>query len=156
MSNPFKPISPNQYQGKQIILDTDRNLTNSREDSLNFAEKGFLFSTNGEFHINTSNLSESKFVVNSPKIQLGIDSGGTTTKNPAVKGEELEKILNEILDIIDNMYKIDLLLLNPIAPLAGPCAPDAAFPGKTQAAQTRITNLRQRLKEIKSSKVYLT
>lgn len=157
MSKKFNPEAPDQYKGKQIILDTDRNLVNSRKDALHFANEGFLFSTNGEFHFNTSNdPSTNKFVVDSPKIQLGIDDGATTTNNPAVKGNELENILSEILDILDNLYKIDMLMMNPIAPLIGPCAPDVAFSGKTQATQTRIMGLKQRLKEIKSDKVFLT
>jgi hypothetical protein len=153
----FKPEAPDRYIGKQLIFNSNgRILLNAEEDQNLFSNKGFLFSTNGEFHFNTSTQNDSKFVVNSPKIQLGIDSGGTTTSNPAVKGNELEKVLNEVLDIIDNMYKVDLMLLNPIAPLAGPCAPDAAFAAKTQAAQGKITSLKQRLKEIKSEKVFLT
>ena len=58
--------------------------------------------------------------------------------------------------IIDTFYKVDVLLLNPIAPPAGPCAPDAAFPGKTAATQSRITGLKARLKDFQSDKVYLT
>lgn len=152
----FNPTNPSEYIGKQLILDSNRILLNSREDNLFFSDKGFSFSTNGEFHFNTGNKDGNKFVVNAPKIQLGIDEGQTTTNNPAVKGNELEEILTEILDILDNLYKIDMLMVNPIAPLIGPCAPDAAFPGKTVAAQTRITSLKQRLKEMKSNKVFLT
>lgn len=152
----FNPINPSEYIGKQLILDSNRILLNSREDNLFFSDKGFSFSTNGEFHFNTGNKDGNKFVVNAPKIQLGIDEGQTTTNNPAVKGIELEEILTEVLDIIDTFYKVDVLLLNPIAPPSGPCAPDAAFPGKTAATQTRITNLKARLKDFQSNKVYLT
>jgi len=152
----FNPTNPSEYIGKQLILDSNRILLNSREDNLFFSDKGFSFSTNGEFHFNTENKDGNKFVVNAPKIQLGIDEGQTTTNNPAVKGNELEEILTEILDILDNLYKIDILMVNPIAPLIGPCAPDATFPGKTVATQTRITSLKQRLKEMKSNKVFLT
>lgn len=155
MSN-FNPISPSQYIGKQFIADSNRILLNAREDCLLFSDKGFSLSTNGEFHFNTENKKGNKFVINAPKIQLGVDEGQTTTNNPAVKGNELEKVLKEILDIIDTMYKIDLLLVNPIAPLVGPCAPDALFPSKTQATQQRIMGLKQRLNEIKSEKVFLT
>ncbi len=82
--------------------------------------------------------------------------GNTITSKPAVKGRALESILTEVLDIIDTFYKVDVLLLNPIAPPAGPCAPDAAFPGKTAATQSRITGLKARLKDFQSDKVYLT
>lgn len=152
----FNPTGPSEYIGKQIILDSDRILFNAREDNMLFSNKGFSFSTNGEFHFNTSDNTGNKFVVNAPKIQLGVDNGGTTTNNPAVKGNELESLLTEILDLIDQLYKVDLLLLNPIAPLVGPCAPDAAFSGKTQASQLKIEGLKQRLKDFKSNKVFLT
>ena len=152
---PFNPTTPDQYIGKQLILNSDRIVINSKEDNLLFSNTGFSFSTNGEFHFNTENKNGNKFVVNSPKIHLGLE-GTQLTSNPAVKGKELENILTEVLDIIDTFYKVDVLLLNPIAPPVGPCAPDAAFPGKTSATQSRITNLKTRLKEFQSDKVYLT
>ena len=152
---PFNPTTPDQYIGKQLILNSDRIVINSKEDNLLFSNTGFSFSTNGEFHFNTENKDGNKFVVNSPKIHLGLE-GTQLTSNPAVKGKELESILTEVLDIIDTFYKVDVLLLNPIAPPVGPCAPDAAFPGKTSATQSRITNLKTRLKEFQSDKVYLT
>ena len=152
---PFNPTSPDQYIGKQLILNSDRIVINSKEDNLLFSNTGFSFSTNGEFHFNTGDNKENKFVVNSPKIHLGME-GAKIKSNPAVKGRELESILTEILDIIDTFYKVDVLLLNPIAPPAGPCAPDAAFPGKTAATQSRITGLKARLKDFQSDKVYLT
>lgn len=152
---PFNPTSPDQYIGKQLILNSDRIVINSKEDNLLFSNTGFSFSTNGEFHFNTEDKKGNKFVVNSPKIHLGME-GTKITSNPAVKGRELESILTEVLDIIDTFYKVDVLLLNPIAPPAGPCAPDAAFPGKTAATQSRITGLKARLKDFQSDKVYLT
>lgn len=151
----FNPTSPDQYIGKQLILNSDRIVINSKEDNLLFSNTGFSFSTNGEFHFNTGDNKENKFVVNSPKIHLGME-GTKITSNPAVKGRELESILTEVLDIIDTFYKVDVLLLNPIAPPAGPCAPDAAFPGKTATTQSRITGLKARLKDFQSDKVYLT
>ena len=114
---PFNPTSPDQYIGKQLILNSDRIVINSKEDNLLFSNTGFSFSTNGEFHFNTGDNKE---------------------------------------NIIDTFYKVDVLLLNPIAPPAGPCAPDAAFPGKTAATQSRITGLKARLKDFQSDKVYLT
>jgi hypothetical protein len=151
----FNPTQPNEYIGKQLILNSDRVIINSKEDNLLFSDKGFSFSTNGEFHFNTGDNGSNKFVVNSPKMHFGLENGQLTS-NPAVKGRELETILTELLDILDNLYKIDLLMLNPIAPPSGPCAPDASFPSKTVASQTRINSLKQRLKEFQSNKVYLT
>lgn len=152
---PFNPTNPSEYIGKQLILNSDRIIINSKEDNLLFSNTGFSFSTNGEFHFNTEDRSGNKFVVNSPKIYLGLENNELTS-NPAVKGRELEEVLTELLNIIDNLYKVDLLLLNPIAPPSGPCAPDVSFPSKTTATQSRINSLKQRLKEFQSKKVYLT
>ena len=152
----FNPTSPDQYIGKQLILNSDRIVINSKEDNLLFSNTGFSFSTNGEFHFNTEDKKGNKFVVNSPKIHLGLE-GTQLTSNPAVKGNELETILTELLDIIDTFYKIDALLLNPLTTVPGtPTGPDATFPSKTTTTQTRITNLKNRLKEFQSDKVYLT
>ena len=157
MSKKFKPISPNLYVGKQMITNSQgRILLNAGDDSLFFANNGFSFSTNGEIHFNTSQAENSKFIVESPRIQLGIDSPSSTVDNAAVKSNELISKLKEILAILEQMYNIDLLLLQPIAPIAGPCAPDATFPTKVQATKTRITNLKNSLDEIKSTKVFLT
>jgi hypothetical protein len=153
----FKPIQPDRYIGKQLIHKSNgRILLDAVDDVAAYSGNGFLFSTNGEFHFNTSDGPNSKFVIKSPHIQLGTDPGATTTKNPAVKGDELEKLLTKILNVIDQMYKVDLLLLTPIAPIAGPCAPDATFVAKTQAAQNTIANLRNEIKTIKSEKVFIT
>ena len=151
----FNPTAPNQYIGKQLILNSDRIVINSKEDNLLFSNKGFSFSTNGEFHFNTENKSGNKFVVNSPKIHLGLE-GSELTSNPAVKGKELLKILTEVIDIIDTFYKVDVLLLQPIAPPIGPCAPDVAFISKTATTQNRLVKLQSNLKDFQSNKVYVT
>lgn len=154
----FKPIDVSLFEGPQVITNTERIINNSKEDSLHFSDKGFLFSTNGEFHINTGdNFDFNRFIVNAPQIQLGLDNGATTEKNPAVKGNELEEILTELLNILEFMYNVDLLLLNPVVTLPGaPTAPDAAFSGKTIATQQRIATLKNRLQEFQSKKVFLT
>jgi hypothetical protein len=151
----FNPTNPNEYIGKQLILNSDRIIVNSKEDNLLFSDKGFSFSTNGEFHFNTGDNENNKFVINAPKIHIGLENSALAN-NPAVKGNELREILDELISIIDNLYKIDLLLLNPIAPPSGPCAPDPSFTSKTQASQTRLSNLKNRLVEFQSNRVYLT
>ena len=55
---PFNPTSPDQYIGKQLILNSDRIVINSKEDNLLFSNTGFSFSTNGEFHFNTGDNKE--------------------------------------------------------------------------------------------------
>jgi|TARA_B100000035_G_scaffold177905_2_gene151683 hypothetical protein len=154
----WQPFSPDQYKGKQLIGKSQgRILLDSGDDSYFISNNGMLFTTNGEIHFNTKSSNPNcMFMVDSPRIQLGIDSGGTTIENAAVKSNELIEKLKEILAIIENMYNVDLLLLAPIAPPIGPCAPDATFPSKVQATKTRIESLKNSLDEIKSNKVFLT
>ena len=59
----FNPTSPDQYIGKQLILNSDRIVINSKEDNLLFSNTGFSFSTNGEFHFNTEDKKGNKFVL---------------------------------------------------------------------------------------------
>ena len=92
----FVPDKPDVYQGKQVIINSDRLLFNAKTDSiLLFSNKVIGFSTNGSFHFDTSPNEESKFVVNSPKIYLGLEYDDTLPTQPAVLGEELT--LQEIL-----------------------------------------------------------
>jgi len=65
----YIPDTPSIYQGKQVIIDSDRLIFNAKDDSiLLFSDKAIGFSTNGSFNFDTSDKEDSKFVVNSPKI----------------------------------------------------------------------------------------
>ena len=76
----YKPLNGNIYQGKQVIIDSDRLLFNAHTDAiLLFSNKAIGFSTQGSIHFDTSDQKESnessdasKFVVNSPNIYLGL------------------------------------------------------------------------------------
>ena len=156
----FQPEDISQFKGAQVITNTERIVLNSKEDYLNFSNKGFHFSTNGEFHVNTGeNFDSNRFIVNAPQIHLGLGEGETTEKNPAVKGNELEEIILELIKVIDFMYKIDLRLLNPISgPPGTPTAPDPSWANKTKANQNRLQDIKERVKagEFQSKKVFLT
>jgi len=102
----YTPQSPNTYQGNQVIINSDRLLFNAKTDSiLLFSDKAIGFSTNGSFHFDTSsNEKESKFVINSPNIYLGLEYNNTLPTQPAVLADDLIISLEEILDIILNVY----------------------------------------------------
>ena len=124
----YAPEQPNAYQGRQIILNSDRILFNAREDSaLIFADKSIGLNTQGSIHFDTSeNPKKSYFIVNSPNIYLGME-GNTNTefpKEPAVLGFKLVEYLNDILDIIESLYMFLLVEYTLTAPKnAGECAP---------------------------------
>lgn len=89
----YKPEFP--YIGEQIIINSGRVTLNSKDDSIFlFGKKAIGFSSAGTINFD----SDDKFIVNSPQIHLGLDS-----VEPLVKGNQLELILNDILDILNTL-----------------------------------------------------
>ena len=102
----FIPESPNTYQGNQVIINSDRLVFNAKEDTiLLYSDKAIGFSTNGNFHFDTDNSGDAKFIVNSPNIYLGLENlrTGELPTEPAVLGHELKSLLEQILDLLDTM-----------------------------------------------------
>ena len=105
----YKPLNGNIYQGKQVIIDSDRLLFNAKTDAiLLFSNKAIGFSTQGSIHFDTSDQKESnessdasKFVVNSPNIYLGLKFDNNLPTEPALLGNEFDEWANELLDMID-------------------------------------------------------
>ena len=155
MSNTLK--SPEVYQGKQVIITSDRLVFNAREDSIFSSDSTIAFSTNKDFHINTNNDSSGKFAVNSPKIHLGVvKSDNSLANNPAVKGQELEQLLNDILDHLNKLYTIVLPTLHQITTLPSlPTVPSPANIGLVSPLITELGVLRGKIKQIKSKNVYI-
>lgn len=149
--------APEKYQGKQVIITSDRLIFNSREDSIFSSDSTIVFSTNKDFHINTSEGSNGKFAVNSPKIHLGlVKPNSNLADNPAVKGEELEQLLNDILDHLNTLYTVVLPTLHQLTTLPGlPTVPSPANVGLISPLTTQIRTLKGRIKNIKSKNVYI-
>jgi hypothetical protein len=149
--------SPETYQGKQVIITSDRLIFNAREDSIFAADSTIAFSTNKDFHINTSDGPNGKFAVNSPKIHLGlVKDSGNLADNPAVKGQELEKLLRDILDHLNQLYNVVLPTLHQITTLPGlPTIPSPANAGLVSPLVAQLNTFKGRLKEIKSKNVYI-
>ena len=103
----YVPQHPQIYTGNQVLINSDRLIFNAKNDSiLLFSDKAIGFSTNGSFHFDTSSdENESKFVVNSPNIYLGLEFDNTLPEQPAVLGNELVSSLVEILDLITKLYQ---------------------------------------------------
>ncbi len=149
--------SPETYQGKQVIITSDRLIFNSREDSIFSSDSTIAFSTNKDFHINTSDGSTGKFAVNSPKIHLGlVKSNSNLADNPAVKGQELEQLLMDILDHLNQLYTIAIPTLHQITTLPGlPTVPSPANAGLISPLIAQLNTLKGRIKNIKSKNVYI-
>ena len=118
---PLTPFYPSDYQGKQIIINADRLILNSRqqltqeeENAANTYEGGDIhlfshnfigLSTNGSIHMNAGNGKEdeefkSYFVLNAPNIFLGLDDGKEYPVEPAVLGNKNQDWLDKLLDLI--------------------------------------------------------
>ena len=96
----YIPQNPRTYIGNQVILSSDRLIFNAKTDSiLLYSDKAIGFSTNGSFHFDTSSEEGSQFIVNSPKIYLGLTFDNKLPEQSAVLGDELIESLDEILDI---------------------------------------------------------
>ena len=119
MNKKWKPTVPQEYQGNQVIINSDRLVFNSKKDYiLCFADKGISFSTKGAIHFDTNaaDMINSEFVVNAHKIILGFKPGGGSggqrpdmngdtgmEAQPALLGRETTDFLMDLIDAIDQV-----------------------------------------------------
>jgi len=88
------------YRGNQIIIDSDRVLINSKNDSTFIVgKKAVGISTQGTFNVD----SGGKTIINSPEIYLGLEAS-----HPIVQGDRLAIILVEFLKVLDQVVCEDL------------------------------------------------
>lgn len=96
--NQYKPEFP--YRGNQIIIDSDRVLLNSKEDSTFIVgNKAVSISSAGTINLD----SNERCIINSPEIRLGLDAS-----HPLVYGDELANILNEFCVIMTETVVTDM------------------------------------------------
>ena len=107
----YIPQAPGTYQGRQVIINSDRLLFNAKTDSILFYSKEAIgFSTNGSFHFDTSFADGNRFIVNAPDIYLGLNRGEELPTEPAVLGDSLGEYQIELLDMIEDL--IDVIIDN--------------------------------------------
>jgi len=99
MSN-FVPIR--KYNGDQVIINSGRLVFNSKDDNVFItAKKDLAISVEGSVHVNVgpSNGSSSNiYVVNSPKIQFGLNN-----TQPVPKGENLSNFNQQLLTALTSL-----------------------------------------------------
>ena len=157
----YTPESPNIFQGKQIIIDSNRLIFNAKDDSiLLFSNKAIGFSTNGSFHFDTSDKKESKFIVNSPNIYFGLKDGDLPTE-PVILGHKFQEWMigdkdgvgeGGLLDLIDDILDMILIELEFISP-AGPTTPSAKNITAIKNRQQKLKDLHNRFKDNLSNQV---
>jgi len=161
----YTPTPPNLYQGKQVLINSDRILFNAKDDSiLLFSDKAIGFSTKGNIHFDlglgineTKNgNNRNKFIVNSPNIYLGLQDNGSLPNEPALLGNETQTWLNDLLALIDDI--LDDILSKVSFVTTAPGSPTAPNPNNFPVLQLRkgeIERLSRALEEIKSTNTKL-
>ena len=147
----YVPAQPNIYQGKQIVINSDRVLFNAKNDSiLLFADKSIGLNTQGSVNIDNKGL----FVVNSKdEIYLGLKLGKVPTE-PALLGNKTDAYLQDMLNLIQDLVLFLAAEYKVTVPLTGVSAPG---PNDISSFIQKISYLKseERLNDIKSKKVKL-
>ena len=153
----YTPIQPDKYNGKQILITSDRLIFNAKDDSiLLFSNKAIGFSTNGSFHFDTGEEENSKFVVNSPKIYLGLKSDGNLADEPALLGNLTEQWLIDLINLLEQiLLDFQTGKLNQLGNLGAPTTPSPASLNKIKELLKDTGDLKKRIKEIKSKQINL-
>jgi len=159
----YTPTQPDKYNGKQILITSDRLIFNAKDDSiLLFSNKAIGFSTNGSFHFDTGEEENSKFVINAPKIYLGLKSDGNLANEPALLGNLTEQWLMDLMDLLDQiLLDFQTGKMNQLGNLGAPTTPSPTSLSRIQELRNGsegingINNLKERIKEIKSKQINL-
>ena len=147
----YVPAQPNIYQGKQIVLNSDRILFNAKNDSiLLFADKSIGLNTQGSINIDNKGL----FVINSrSEIYLGL-KGKEAPTEPALLGDKTGTYLKDILTLIQELTVFMASEFKVTVPMVGVSAPG---PNDIGSFIQKISYMKSdgRLGQIKSKKVKL-
>ena len=135
-----QPTSPEQYAGKQVILNSGRLVFNSTVDHILLSSNQTVgFSAVQGFNFDT----KSNFVVNASSVKLG----GKTATEPLLKGDSTIAILT---DLIDELYKLTIALQS-VTPSGGPLV----LPAATQLAP-KLLQIKTQLNNQTKSKISKT
>ena len=153
----YTPDTPSIYQGKQVIINSDRLLFNAKEDAiLLFANKAIGFSTNGSIHFDTSDKKDgekaSKVVINSPNIYLGLQYNGDLPTEPAVLGNYLGDIwLLDLLECLEGLLDDLITKVAFISTAPGaPTGPNPANKAMLSLRKLQIDDLKNNIDMFKS------
>ena len=156
----YKPDAPEIYQGKQVIINSDRLLFNAKDDSiLLFSKEAIGFSTVGSIHFDTSDKKDgdkaSKVVINSPNIYLGLKREYGEDLLPtesAVLGDYLGDIwLSDLLETLEGLIDDLITKVAFISTAPGaPTGPNPANKGMLSLRKQQIQDLKDNIQYFKS------
>ena len=148
------PKHPYEYEGKQVVINSDRLLFNAKNDSIMvYSNKHMAFSANNHIHFDTGD--DGNFAINSNKIFLGLEGDKNEPAENAVLGNQLEIVLNDMLEMVENLL-FSLEYTYPpycIAPPVGPNVP-SGIP-VFEVTKQQIANIRNNIPLFKSDRVKL-
>jgi hypothetical protein len=123
-----KELTVDDYDGKQIIMNTDRVVLNAKErEILGFSKMNIGWSTENNFTVDAKKLCH----INAPKIYLGLDAN--KDGEPIVMGNKMVDLLSDMISAILNIkYNYSYV------------------PG----TELQLISVRNRLKDILSTKNY--
>jgi hypothetical protein len=96
--NNYVPKKPSNYDGNQILFNSNRLIFNAKNDSIFLtANKAISFASNGTINFDSKDYT----IVNSPKIYLGLNS--INEEEPILLGQKTYDLLNKIISILDSL-----------------------------------------------------
>ena len=148
------PTQPYEYEGKQVIINSDRLLFNAKNDSLLvYSNKHMAFSANNHIHFDTGD--EGNFVVNANLIHIGLEGDKKSPAEHAVLGNNLERILNDMLEMVENLLYTLEYTYPPycVAPPVGPNVPSGV--PVFEVTKQQLANIKNNIPLFKSDRVKL-
>ena len=141
-----------QYSGEQIQLSSGRLVFNSRSDSTFISSRQYINLSAGDkvtidVGVEDSDNEENMFLVNAPKMQLGLDINGKV--EPITKADELEEVLSDLIDAISTYS--DMVQSAAIVP--GPLMATLLSPA-TAMLKGRLIQVRTNMINFKSTKSF--
>lgn len=133
-----EPTSPSEYQGKQIIINSDRLLFNSKTDSI-------LLSSQKTINLNTResvNIDTPQTIIQSPNIRLG-DLNAT---EPIILGETF---LTDLSSLLKNIILLSQALQTPIGTPV-PNRPNRNIPINAVRVEASAQDMINRIEKYKS------
>ena len=131
---------PEEFSGKQIILNSDSVVLNSRDGTLvGMAKNGIGFSTGGDITLDSVGTT----TIASPVINLGFEA-----EEPVVFGNQLEGILMGLIDEIGKL--IDEITKMSVTTGTGPSGPPINLPSILEVKNVGLRAIENKLESIKS------
>ena len=140
MQHPRQATIPNEFSGKQIILNSDSVILNSRDGTLvGMAKNGIGLSTGGDITLDSIGTT----TIASPVINLGFEA-----EEPVVLGNKLEEVIDDLMGEIEKI--IDAITAISVPTGTGPSGPLVNSPQFLDVKNIGLKAIKNKLVSIKS------